>query len=216
MGHPYLQWDHQAHRVVSRIWQYGHLEPYRLEPIPDPKGHESKWIRALFLFPKQLQNQQRNSPDKFERDEHWETSRDEVRTMTVLFSELLVPGWAQTGSKIGLGAVTGAYGTEIAFALPCHTSDPELFFSENPQEINLAKSLCAACPALSECLAAALSRQEPCGVWGGELFEDGSIISRRRAVGRPRLSPALVEIAEFCAQEETQFVTEEVAEFSAA
>ena len=136
--------------------------------------------------------------------------------MTVLFSELLVPGWAQTGTKIGLGAVTGAYGNEIAFTLPCHTSDPDLFFSENPQEISFAKSLCAACPVQSECLAAALSREEPCGVWGGELFEDGSIISRRRAVGRPRLSPATAEIAEFSTQAETQFVTEQVAEFSAA
>ncbi len=117
--------------------------------------------------------------------------------MTVLFSELLVPGWAQAGTKIGLGAVTGAYGNEIAFTLPCHNSDPDLFFSENRQEISLAKSLCAACPVQSECLAAALSREEPCGVWGGELFDDGSIISKRRAVGRPRLAPA--EVAEFSA-----------------
>jgi WhiB family redox-sensing transcriptional regulator len=111
--------------------------------------------------------------------------------MTVLFSELLVPGWAQDGEKIGLGAVTGAYGSDIAFALPCHNSDPDLFFSETAAEINVAKSLCGQCPVQTQCLEAALSRQEPCGVWGGELFEDGSIIAKRRTVGRPRLAPAM-------------------------
>jgi hypothetical protein len=41
-------------------------------------------------------------------------------------------------------------------------------------------------------LDAALSRQEPCGVWGGELFEDGVVIARKRTVGRPRLATAAV------------------------
>ena len=112
--------------------------------------------------------------------------------MTVLFSELLVPGWAQNGSKIGLDAVTGAYGTDVAFNLPCHTSDPDLFFSDVSQEIEIAKSLCAGCPVRSQCLDAALSREEPCGVWGGELFEDGAVITRRRTVGRPRLTPLVL------------------------
>jgi WhiB family redox-sensing transcriptional regulator len=134
--------------------------------------------------------------DIFEKEEHWETGRDEVRTMTVLFSELLVPGWAESGTKIGLGAVTGAYGSDLAFSLPCHNSDPDLFFAENPVEISVAKSLCGQCPVQPQCLAAALSREEPCGVWGGELFEDGSIIARRRAVGRPRLAPAALSISE--------------------
>ena len=111
--------------------------------------------------------------------------------MTVLFSELLVPGWAQEGEKIGLGAVTGAYGSDVAFTLPCHNSDPDLFFSETAAEISVAKSLCGQCPVQSQCLEAALSRQEPCGVWGGELFEDGSIIAKRRTVGRPRLTRSM-------------------------
>ncbi len=110
--------------------------------------------------------------------------------MTVLFSELLVPGWANNGEKIGLDDVTGAYGSDIAFNLPCHTSNPELFFSEKSEEIELAKSLCGGCPVRPRCLQAALSREEPCGVWGGELFENGRVIARRRTVGRPRLIPA--------------------------
>ena len=30
------------------------------------------------------------------------------------------------------------------------------------------------------------ARQEPVGVWGGELFEDGKVIAAKRAPGRPR------------------------------
>ena len=115
--------------------------------------------------------------------------------MTVLFSELLVPGWANNGEKIGLDDVTGAYGSDIAFTLPCHTSDPELFFSERNEEVELAKSLCGGCPVRSQCLQAALSREEPCGIWGGELFENGEVIARKRTVGRPRLIPAPLEVA---------------------
>ena len=107
--------------------------------------------------------------------------------MTVLFSELLVPGWAQGDSgKIGLNAVTGSYSDGRALNLPCHNASSELFFSEKSEEIALAKSLCGGCPVKSECLKGALSREEPCGVWGGELFEDGRVVQRKRAPGRPR------------------------------
>ncbi|MFM7542667.1 MAG: WhiB family transcriptional regulator [Actinomycetales bacterium] len=109
--------------------------------------------------------------------------------MSVLFSELLIPGWAEgENAKLGLDSITGTYSDQRAISLPCHDSDPELFFSENNEEISLAKSLCGGCPVKRECLAGALSRQEPCGVWGGELFEDGQVIAKRRTPGRPRLS----------------------------
>lgn len=108
--------------------------------------------------------------------------------MTVLFSELLVPGWAEgDNAKIGLDAVTGVYGSTNAFTLPCHSTDPEIFFSEKQETINFAKALCGTCPMKRECLAGALSRQEPVGVWGGELFEDGVVITTKRLPGRPRL-----------------------------
>lgn len=115
--------------------------------------------------------------------------------MTVLFSELLVPGWANDGTKMGLNAVTGAYGSDIAFTLPCHNTDPDLFFSERMPEIELAKALCGGCSVRTQCLEAALSREEPCGVWGGELFENGEVIARKRKVGRPRLIPAAASSA---------------------
>lgn len=113
--------------------------------------------------------------------------------MAVLFSELLVPGWAQSGNKIGLDAVTGTYGSDVAFNLPCHTADPDLFFSETNEGVVAAKALCGGCPVRSQCLDAAVSREEPCGIWGGELFEDGKVIQRRRTVGRPRLTPAAIQ-----------------------
>jgi WhiB family redox-sensing transcriptional regulator len=40
----------------------------------------------------------------------------------------------------------------------------------------------------AQCLEGALSRQEPAGVWGGELFEDGRVIAKKRKAGRPSLS----------------------------
>ena len=102
--------------------------------------------------------------------------------MAVLFSELLVPGWAD-GSMIGLSEVTGD------ISLPCHNADPELFFDESAPRVALAKSLCGECPMRAACLEGALSRQEPCGVWGGELFVEGQVVAVKRTVGRPRLNP---------------------------
>ncbi len=70
--------------------------------------------------------------------------------------------------------------------LPCHTGDPDLFFAERPADLEKAKALCADCPARIACLAAALSRAEPWGVWGGEIFDQGVVIARKRPRGRPR------------------------------
>ena len=109
--------------------------------------------------------------------------------MAVLFSELLVPGWAD-GDMIGLSEITG----EIS--LPCHNADPELFFDETAQRVALAKSLCGSCPMKAACLEGALSRQEPCGVWGGELFVDGETVAAKRTVGRPRLTQIAVPACE--------------------
>jgi WhiB family redox-sensing transcriptional regulator len=41
-------------------------------------------------------------------------------------------------------------------------------------------------------LQGALSRKEPCGIWGGELFEDGVVIAAKRLPGRPRLNQEVV------------------------
>ena len=111
--------------------------------------------------------------------------------MTVLFSELLVPGWAEgPDAKIGVTAFA-----DSATKLPCHQADPETFFAESQAEISYAKALCGECPMRAKCLEGALSRAEPCGIWGGELFEDGKVIQAKRSAGRPRINP-LVEVAE--------------------
>jgi WhiB family redox-sensing transcriptional regulator len=70
--------------------------------------------------------------------------------------------------------------------LPCRRESPELFFAESPADVETAKALCLGCPVRTECLAGALDRREPWGVWGGELFQHGVVIPRKRPRGRPR------------------------------
>jgi WhiB family redox-sensing transcriptional regulator len=70
--------------------------------------------------------------------------------------------------------------------LPCHVADPDLWFADNPADLERAKALCTDCPIRPQCLAGALERAEPWGVWGGEILEGGSIVSRKRPRGRPR------------------------------
>lgn len=71
-------------------------------------------------------------------------------------------------------------------ALPCRNFDPDLWFAESPAQLELAKSLCGGCPLRLKCLAGAIERQEPWGVWGGEIFEHGQVVARKRPRGRPR------------------------------
>nr|WP_319946881.1 WhiB family transcriptional regulator [Blastococcus carthaginiensis] len=70
--------------------------------------------------------------------------------------------------------------------LPCRVEDAELWFAESPSQLELAKSFCGDCPVRESCLAGALSRAEPWGVWGGEIFDRGVVIARKRPRGRPR------------------------------
>ncbi len=72
--------------------------------------------------------------------------------------------------------------------LPCRSQDPELFFAESPADVEHAKSLCRSCPVRLACLAGALERHEPWGVWGGEWFVQGVVVPRKRPRGRPRKS----------------------------
>jgi WhiB family transcriptional regulator, redox-sensing transcriptional regulator len=69
--------------------------------------------------------------------------------------------------------------------LPCR-AEPELFFAEQPQDLERARELCGRCAARAACLAGALQRGEPWGVWGGEILQRGVVIADKRARGRPR------------------------------
>jgi WhiB family redox-sensing transcriptional regulator len=82
------------------------------------------------------------------------------------------------------GGITPA-SAQGALELPCG-DDPELFFAEAPDDVEFAKSLCGGCAARVECLAGAIERREPWGVWGGELFLRGEIVPFKRPRGRPR------------------------------
>lgn len=88
----------------------------------------------------------------------------------------------QLTALIDLNAQAGRAGADI----PCQKNDAELWFAERPADVEFAKALCGACPAREWCLNGALDRQEPWGVWGGELFVQGVIVARKRPRGRPR------------------------------
>lgn len=85
--------------------------------------------------------------------------------------------------------------------LPCRSGDnPDLWFADTPADLEQAKGLCVDCPVRAECLAGALARQEPWGVWGGEIFERGVVIARKRPRGRPRKEDVAREAAERAAR----------------
>ena len=75
---------------------------------------------------------------------------------------------------------------ETTEVLPCRAGEAELWFAESPTDVESAKAMCQACPVRTECLAGALERREPWGVWGGEMFQSGVVIPRKRPRGRPR------------------------------
>jgi WhiB family transcriptional regulator, redox-sensing transcriptional regulator len=70
--------------------------------------------------------------------------------------------------------------------LPCEEADSDLYFSERPADLALAKEACQECPLRRPCLEAALERGEPWGVWGGEILVDGQVVAVKRGRGRPR------------------------------
>ena len=66
----------------------------------------------------------------------------------------------------------------------------DLFFSDEIPAIRAAKAICAECPLVAPCLAGAVQRREPWGVWGGQLFKDGKVLAVKRPRGRPPKDPA--------------------------
>jgi len=64
-----------------------------------------------------------------------------------------------------------------------------LFFSDHVLDIARAKAICARCGLRESCLRDALDREEPWGVWGGELLSMGRIVANKRPGGRPPKRP---------------------------
>src|SRR5262245_41494276 len=85
-----------------------------------------------------------------------------------------------------LTLTTSALTVGVDTELPCRQYDPDLWFADVPADLEVAKALCGGCPLKAECLAGAIERAEPWGVWGGEIFERGVVIPRKRPRGRPR------------------------------
>ncbi|MGB3764085.1 MAG: WhiB family transcriptional regulator [Ornithinimicrobium sp.] len=80
--------------------------------------------------------------------------------------------------------------SSLAVDLPCHTHPPDLWFAESPSDVEAAKALCSPCPLRDACLAGALERAEPWGVWGGQFVLEGQVVARKRGRGRPRKAEA--------------------------
>ena len=108
--------------------------------------------------------------------------------------ELFGPLWTGVGDLLDAAPSAG-------LDLPCRSSEnPDLWFADTPADLERAKLLCLDCPVRSECLAGAMARQEPWGVWGGEIFERGVVIARKRPRGRPRKEDVAREAAERAAR----------------
>ena len=104
----------------------------------------------------------------------------------MLAATALTPDSDLTSDVAVLPADTAAAGLDTA--LPCWTEDPDLWFAESPADVEAAKALCVPCPLREACLAGALERREPWGVWGGQLVVAGIVVPRKRPRGRPRKS----------------------------
>lgn len=85
-----------------------------------------------------------------------------------------------------LGLVPDSPAGPMTTGLPCQLGEADLWFAELPHEVEQAKALCLGCPVREACLAGALERREPWGVWGGQLVLQGVVVPRKRPRGRPR------------------------------
>lgn len=71
-----------------------------------------------------------------------------------------------------------------------------LFFSDDDHELARAKAICRPCGLRAGCLAGALERKEPYGVWGGLLVLDGVAVEVKRKRGRPPKQPKPVLVVD--------------------
>jgi hypothetical protein len=93
-----------------------------------------------------------------------------------------------------------------------------LFFSDHVLDIARAKAICGRCALREQCLREALDREEPWGVWGGELLTMGRIVAHKRPGGRPPKRPrppivvdelGIVELVTFDDFDDVEDVTSE-------
>lgn len=98
------------------------------------------------------------------------------------------PGRAKaSGPRAGRAARAVAVrpGRRASSGLPCQAHDPDLWFADAPSDVERAKALCEGCPVRLACLAGAIDRREPTGVWGGQILDQGRVVTHKRSRGRP-------------------------------
>ena len=125
-----------------------------------------------------------NRPTPLELDEQESPMhRDAAR------STLLEPREPDSPRPPGRAPADEPASTPVARCADGHGTMTGLFFSDNVVDIARAKAMCGLCPLKESCLAGALEREEPWGVWGGELLSGGRIIANKRPCGRPPKHP---------------------------
>ena len=96
------------------------------------------------------------------------------------------PGFGQWDEELG---APGSIKAPVARCADGHGTMVGLFFSDNIIDIARAKAICGKCELAASCLSEALEREEPWGVWGGELLANGRIVRNKRPCGRPPKHP---------------------------
>jgi len=87
------------------------------------------------------------------------------------------PGLPRTGGFPPRRPLSPVPPAPVRRPLPCRVEDPELWFADNPAQLEIAKNLCGSCPVRDACLAGALDRAEP---WGsGEARSSNGARSSR-------------------------------------
>ncbi len=97
-------------------------------------------------------------------------------------------------SKI-MASILNSKGVTVAYATPtprapkqdwaCAGLDPELFFPEDANALDAARTLCGSCLQRDVCLTLGQARAET-GVWGGVLLDRGKVLEVVPVMGRPR------------------------------
>lgn len=62
----------------------------------------------------------------------------------------------------------------------CAQTDPDAFYPEKGETTRDAKRICVRCVVSDDCLAYAIRRQEPYGIWGGLSERERRRLTRQR------------------------------------
>jgi Transcription factor WhiB/Papain family cysteine protease len=91
--------------------------------------------------------------------------------------------------QLGRRTTTDAHIDRHARCADQRASLTHLFFSDDVIELARARAICSMCEVRQQCLARALERREPYGIWGGEMVIDGQAVADKRGRGRPPKRP---------------------------